>query len=72
MSTKSRQTIYGGAIMGAKICAESARKRAAQAAREADRAEAEAWSIQMEGYADLRSPPRLSASASRRVWLARG
>jgi hypothetical protein len=50
MSTRSRQTIYGGAIIGAKIRAESARKRAAEAAREADRAEAEAWSIQMEGY----------------------
>jgi hypothetical protein len=34
MSTKSRQTIYGGRIMGAKIRAESARKRAAEAARE--------------------------------------
>ena len=42
MSTKSRQTIYGGQIIGAKIRAESARKRAADAAREADRAEAEA------------------------------
>jgi hypothetical protein len=49
MSTKSRQTIYGGSIIGAKIRAESTRKRAAEAAREADRAEA-AWSIQMEGY----------------------
>ena len=42
MSTKSRQTIYGGPIMGARIRAEGARKRAAEAAREADRAEAEA------------------------------
>ena len=42
MSTKSRQTIYGGPIMGAKIRAEGARKRAAEAVREADRAEAEA------------------------------
>ena len=49
MSTKSRQTIYGGQIIGAKIRAQSARKRAAEAAREADRAGAEAWSIQMEG-----------------------
>jgi hypothetical protein len=37
MSTKSRQTIYGGRIIGAKIRAESARKRAVEAAREADR-----------------------------------
>jgi len=35
MSTKSRQTIYGGPIMGAKIRAEGARKRAVEAAREA-------------------------------------
>jgi hypothetical protein len=50
MSTKSRQTIFGGAIIGAKIRAEGARKHAADAIREADRAEAEAWSIQMEAY----------------------
>ena len=50
MSTKSRQVIYGGRIMGAKMRAEGARKRAAEAAHEADRADAEAWSIQMEGY----------------------
>ena len=56
MSTKSRQTIYGGAIIGAKIRAESARKRAAEATREADRAEAEAWSIQMEGYGGPAQP----------------
>src|SRR3954452_13029912 len=37
MSTKSRQTIYGGPIMGAKIRAEGARKRAAEAVRESDR-----------------------------------
>ena len=50
MSTKSRQTIYSGPIMGAKIRAHEARKAALEAAREADRAEAEAWSIRMEGY----------------------
>src|SRR5437762_11569647 len=50
MSTKSRQSIYGGPLMGAKIRAEGARKRAAEAGREADRAEAEAWSLQMEAY----------------------
>jgi hypothetical protein len=47
MSTKSRQTIYGGSVMGAKIRAQKARKAAQQAARAADRAEAEAWSIRM-------------------------
>src|SRR5215213_8351200 len=56
MSTKSRQTIYGGPIMGAKIRADGARKRAAEAAREADRAEAEAWSLQMEAYGGPAQP----------------
>jgi hypothetical protein len=50
MSIKSRQTIYGDRIIGAKIRAEGAREAAKKAIREADRAEAEAaWSIQMEG-----------------------
>src|SRR4051794_39001478 len=56
MSTKSRQVIYGGAVMGAKIRAESARKRAIEAARDADRAEAEAWSIQMEAFGGPAQP----------------
>jgi hypothetical protein len=56
MSTKSRQTIYGGRIIGAKIRAEGARERAAEAVREADRADAEAWSIQMEGYGGPAQP----------------
>ncbi len=42
MSTKSRQTIYGGRIIGAKIRADGARETAKQALSEADRAEAEA------------------------------
>jgi hypothetical protein len=40
-STKSRQSIWGGRIKLAKSQAEHARKRAVEAAREADRAEAE-------------------------------
>src|SRR5437879_3383784 len=52
MSTKSRQTIYGGAIIGAEILAEGAREAAKKAIREADRTEAEAWSIRMEGPPD--------------------
>src|SRR3954469_6635326 len=56
MSTKSRQVIYGGPLMGAKIRAEGARKRAAEAGREADRAEAEAWSLQMEAYGGPAQP----------------
>src|SRR4051812_18257683 len=56
MSTKSRQTIYGGPLMGAKIRADGARKRAAEAVREADRAEAEAWSLQIEAYGGPAQP----------------
>ena len=48
MSTKSREVIYGGQIIGAKKRAVAARKRATDAAREADPAAAELWSIQME------------------------
>ena len=56
MSTKSRQWIYGGRIMGAKIRAKNAREAADKALREADRAEAEAWSIRMEGYGGPAQP----------------
>src|SRR5215210_5134525 len=64
MSTKSRQTIYGGPIMGAKIRAEGARKRAAEAAREADRAEAEAWSLQLEAYGGPQPSPTIGQCLS--------
>jgi hypothetical protein len=50
MSTKSREVIYGGQIIGAKIRADGARQAAQKAVREADRAAAELWSIQMEAY----------------------
>jgi hypothetical protein len=56
MSTKSREVIWGGAIMGAKMRATGAREAAKKAAREADRAEAEAWSLQMEGYGGPAQP----------------
>jgi hypothetical protein len=56
MSTKSRQVIYGSRIRGAKIRAEGAREEAAKAIRAFDRAEAEAWSIQMEGYGGPAQP----------------
>jgi hypothetical protein len=56
MSTKSREVIFGSRIRGAKIHAENARQRAKQAVREADRAEAEAWSIRMEGYGGPAQP----------------
>jgi hypothetical protein len=50
MSAKSREVIYGGRIIGAKIRAEGAREAAQKAVREADRAAAELWSIQMEAH----------------------
>jgi hypothetical protein len=60
MSIKSREVIYGGRIIGAKIRAAGARETAQNAIREADRAAAE----QMEAYggasaalADHRSMP---------------
>jgi hypothetical protein len=56
MSTKSREVIFGSRIRGAKIHAENARQSAKQAVREADRAEAEAWSIRMEGYGGPAQP----------------
>jgi Fe-S-cluster-containing hydrogenase component 2 len=56
MSTKSREVIYGGQIMGAKMRADGAREATKKAAREADRAEAEAWSLQMEGYGGPAQP----------------
>jgi hypothetical protein len=54
--TKSREVIWGGRIGAAKINAEHARQRAKQAAREADRAEAYAWSVRMEGYGGPAQP----------------
>jgi hypothetical protein len=56
MSTKSRQAIYGGRIMGADIRAQGAREAAKQTIRDADRAEVEAWSIRMEGYGGPAQP----------------
>jgi ribosomal protein L44E len=56
MGTKSREVIWGGQIMGAKIHAKHAREQAQKAAREADRAEAHAWSIQKEGYGGPAQP----------------
>jgi hypothetical protein len=56
MSTKSREVIFGSRIRGAKIRAEGAREEAVKAVRTADRVEAEAWSIRMEGYGGPAQP----------------
>jgi len=67
MSTKSREVIFGSRIRGAKIRAEGARERAKQAVREADRAEAEAWSIRMEGYGGPAQPSKSVPNCSTTV-----
>jgi hypothetical protein len=56
MGTKSREVIWGSQIRGAKMSAENARQRATEAVREADRAEAHAWSVRMEGYGGPAQP----------------
>jgi hypothetical protein len=56
MGTKSREVIWGGTIMGAKILARGAREAATKAGRKADRAEAYAWSVQMEGHGGPAQP----------------
>ena len=56
MSTKSREVIWGSRIRGAKQHAEHAREDAIKAVREADRAEAAAWSVRMEGYGGPAQP----------------
>jgi len=56
MSTKNREVIWGGRIMRARIRAPGARKAAQKANREADRADAEAWSVRMEGYVGPAQP----------------
>ncbi len=56
MSTKSREVIYGSRVNGAKMRARQARAEAERAVRAADRAEAAAWSIRMEGYGGPAQP----------------
>jgi hypothetical protein len=56
MGSKSRAVIYGGRIIGARIRAEGAREAAQKAVREADRAAAERWSIQMEAHGGPAQP----------------
>src|SRR6266700_351678 len=56
MNSKSRQRIYAGRIIGAQMRADRAREAARRAIREADRAEAEAWSIRMESHGGPAQP----------------
>jgi hypothetical protein len=56
MGSKSREVLFGGRVIGAKIRAESARKRAQEAVREADVAECLLWSERMEGFGGPAQP----------------
>ena len=56
MSTKKREVIFGPRIKGAKIRAEWAQEAAKKAQRAADRAEAELWSLRMEGFGGPAQP----------------
>ncbi len=56
MGTKSREVIWGGQVRAAKMNAEHARQRAKEAVRQADRAEAHAWSLRMEGFGGPAQP----------------
>jgi hypothetical protein len=56
MGTKSREVIFGSRVRGARIRALGAREDAIKAVRAADRAEAEAWSIQMEAFGGPAQP----------------
>jgi hypothetical protein len=56
MGSRSRHSIFKGRLIGATIRAASAREAAKAAIRAADRAEAEAWSIRMEGYGGPAQP----------------
>src|ERR1700761_8046408 len=72
MGIKSREVIWGGRLIGAKSRDKGAREAAEKAAREADRAEAEAWSIRMEGYGGPAQPSPTIAQCLRGglAWLA--
>jgi hypothetical protein len=56
MSTKKREVIWRGRIMGAEIRVEKARETARRAQRDADRAEAELWSMCMEAFGGPAQP----------------
>ena len=72
MSTKKREVIFGGRIMGAKIRAEHARELAKKAQRDADRAEAELWSIRMEAYGGPAQPSPTIAQCPKHADLEAG
>jgi hypothetical protein len=72
MSSKSREVIWGGRIMGADVHAKAAREIAQKAIRKADRAEADAWSVRMVGYGGPAQPSPTIAQCQWQTVLARG
>jgi hypothetical protein len=66
MGSKSREVIYGGRIIGARIRAEGAQ----ETAKKADRAAAELWSIQMEAYGGPAQPSPTIGQIFQHVGLA--
>jgi hypothetical protein len=71
MGSKSREVIYGGRIIGARIRAEGAQEAAQKAIREADRTAAEAMVIQMEAYGGPAQPsPTIAQCLNGGLWLA--
>jgi hypothetical protein len=65
IGSKSREVIYGGRIIGARIRAEGAREAAQKAVREADRAAAPGCGrSRWKPMGDLRSPRQRSRNAS--------
>src|ERR1017187_8156660 len=69
MSTKSREVIYGGRLIGAKIRAADAREAAQKAVRKADRAEAEQHGrSKWKRMEDPLSPLRPSVNVSMAGW----
>ena len=73
MSTKSREVIWGGRIMGAEIRAQAAREDAQRAVREADRRDSRGVVRPNGGLRRTRSAVSYDrAVPQRRVGLARG
>jgi hypothetical protein len=64
MSTKSRHVIWGGKIMGVEMREQGAREAAQKPIRDADRAEAEAWSLRMKATAGAPNRARPLDNAS--------
>jgi hypothetical protein len=63
MSGRTRERLWGDRVRAARIHADQTRKRADQAAREADAVACELWSNQMEGFGGRALPSPTIAEA---------